>query len=125
MRIGRLHFGLKFAWYDLWIGLFWDRKKRRLYFGIPMFVLWFEVSRPLRDRWSLEAEADLKRQLVDKKSGLPIDEDIRQRLGMGHTADSLHYAAGINPAFYGRGVIRGKSDNEDQQYMGTGDPSEA
>ena len=67
MRIGRLHFGLKFAWYDLWLGLFWDRKKRRLYLGIPMFVLWFEWwSRTQHRDWQFHSE------LAEKLPGTPL-----------------------------------------------------
>lgn len=36
-----------FAWYDLWIGLFIDRAKRRVYvFPIPCFGLVIEWGRP-------------------------------------------------------------------------------
>lgn len=36
-----------FAWYDLWIGAFWDRKQRKLYLlPLPMIgvVLQFKVE---------------------------------------------------------------------------------
>ncbi len=32
-----------FAWYDFWVGLFWDSKKRRLYvFPVPMFGFYIQ-----------------------------------------------------------------------------------
>lgn len=34
-----------FAWYDLWIGAFWDKAKRKLYIlPIPCFGILFELG---------------------------------------------------------------------------------
>lgn len=38
---------LIFAWYDLWVGLFWDRGKKRLYIlPIPMVGVVLDFSKP-------------------------------------------------------------------------------
>jgi hypothetical protein len=36
-----------FAWYDLWIGAFWDKSKRRLYiFPVPCLGVVVEFRKP-------------------------------------------------------------------------------
>lgn len=45
---------LIFAWYDLWIGMFWDSNKRRLYvMPIPCVGVVFEFPRPENARGEL------------------------------------------------------------------------
>lgn len=40
-----------FAWYDIWVGFFWDREKRRLHvFPVPMFGVQIQFSDAERER---------------------------------------------------------------------------
>ncbi len=38
---------VRFAWYDLWVGVYWDRKLRTLYL-CPLPMLLIEVRRRLK-----------------------------------------------------------------------------
>lgn len=41
---------LLFAWYDLWIGAFWDRKARKLYLlPVPCFGVVLDFSKEAPD----------------------------------------------------------------------------
>lgn len=46
MRKFFARFGFLFAWYDLWIGFYWDRKNKTLYFCfLPTLVLVVDCHR--------------------------------------------------------------------------------
>jgi len=38
------------AWYDFWVGAFYDQRKRRLYiFPVPCLGFWVERSQPVQE----------------------------------------------------------------------------
>jgi hypothetical protein len=45
-----LSFKFMFAWYDFWVGLFYDRQKSRLYvFPLPMLGVWLQIDKMIKE----------------------------------------------------------------------------
>lgn len=45
-RVPKVRIALLFAWYDLWVGLFWDKKKKWLYIlPVPMLGIILKFGR--------------------------------------------------------------------------------
>lgn len=48
-----------FAWYDLWVGAFWDRKSRSLYIlPLPMVGIVIQFAKPSADKADTKETAD-------------------------------------------------------------------
>ena len=69
-------FFFEFLWFDFWVGLYWDRKKKTLYFcPLPMCVLGFDF-RPFKeiveDRFTIELSPEQHHEFI---SFIPEEEE--------------------------------------------------
>ncbi len=59
---------LIFAWYDLWIGFFWDKKKRCLYFfPIPILGIIFKFNKPMKQELKTKMAMDRAKAVFEQK----------------------------------------------------------
>lgn len=57
-----------FAWYDIWVGFFWDKKKHILYFfPVPCFGIMISFNRDKN-----LSETKLSKWKIDYSAGRPI-----------------------------------------------------
>ena len=63
---------LVLAWYDLWIGAYYDRAQRRLYvFPVPCLGVVFELREKQHQRWSMEVCTECGGALGDLEGRRP------------------------------------------------------
>ncbi len=75
-RIRRLTFGLEWCWYDLYVGLYWDREERTLYGApLPTCVFWVHFG----PRQALGRALEQAAFAAGRKMGHPQCDGYHQR----------------------------------------------
>ena len=65
-----------FAWYDFWVGFFWDKYKRRLYFcPLPCCVILFQFA--MKRGWSTPYLVDLSDTALKREQAMLKMEMVR------------------------------------------------
>lgn len=65
-----------FAWYDLWVGLFWDQAKKRLYFcPLPCCVILFQFG--FEREWTVPGIVDLSDEALKREKAMLTMERVR------------------------------------------------
>jgi hypothetical protein len=64
---------LIFAWYDLWVGCYWDRITRQLYV-LPVPCFGFVIQFPVM-RWITQPDARVRSGHFNCRCTWPLEED--------------------------------------------------
>ena len=108
-----------FAWYDIWIGAYWDRKTRRLFlFALPCFGFVFDWSatisegNPINPKTEVEEAVIFKirrrREVGRKKYGTSMERaDLSRRAWLTHAQEEA-----MDLAIYLERIIRELPEDE-------------
>jgi hypothetical protein len=63
-----------FAYYDFWVGVFWDAAKKRLYiFPVPMLGLVLDFKKPTKSNTVLDEVEEI---LIDRHGRYPNHQEL-------------------------------------------------